>query len=283
MCEKPLAMNSRGVGRAGGLGRKQPGWPPASATTSASTRCTCEARERGPPRRRWARSITVNGSYVQDWLLLRHRLQLARAGRARAARCGRWPTSARTGWTWSTSITGLEVESVCADLNDRPPGPPAAQGRGRDLQRASWQAGRHRAGRRSRPRTTAASCSASAAAPGAACGSRRSPPGRKNCLRYEIAGSKCALAWNSETPNELWIGHRERAERAADPRPVAPGPAGRAGYINYPGGHNEGFPTPSSSASGRSTATSRGRLLGARRRSRPSPTATARSCSARRS
>ena len=33
--------------------------------------------------------------------------------------------------------------------------------------------------------------------------------GRKNMVRYEIAGSKCALAWNSEEPNELWIGHRE--------------------------------------------------------------------------
>ena len=34
--------------------------------------------------------------------------------------------------------------------------------------------------------------------------------GRKNGLRYEIAGSECALAWNSEQPNELWVGHRDR-------------------------------------------------------------------------
>ena len=35
--------------------------------------------------------------------------------------------------------------------------------------------------------------------------------GRKNCLRYEIAGAKAALAWNSEAPNSLWIGQRAEA------------------------------------------------------------------------
>ena len=33
--------------------------------------------------------------------------------------------------------------------------------------------------------------------------------GRKNCLRFEIAGARQALAWNSETPNEMWMGHRD--------------------------------------------------------------------------
>ena len=32
--------------------------------------------------------------------------------------------------------------------------------------------------------------------------------GRKNRLFYEINGSKSSLAWDSERPNELWIGHR---------------------------------------------------------------------------
>ena len=34
--------------------------------------------------------------------------------------------------------------------------------------------------------------------------------GRKNRLFYEISCAKSALAWDSERPNELWIGHRER-------------------------------------------------------------------------
>lgn len=65
--------------------------------------------------------------------------------------------------------------------------------------------------------------------------------GRKNCLRYEIAGSKNALAWNSEAPNELWIGHRSEASQllVRDPSLLADMPSH---YSNYPGGHNEGFP-----------------------------------------
>src|SRR5690606_10732147 len=34
--------------------------------------------------------------------------------------------------------------------------------------------------------------------------------GRKNQLTFEIAGSKGALAWNGENPNELWIGYRDK-------------------------------------------------------------------------
>ena len=35
--------------------------------------------------------------------------------------------------------------------------------------------------------------------------------GRKNCLRYEISGSQKALYWDSESPNEVWIGYRDKA------------------------------------------------------------------------
>src|SRR5207248_1022511 len=44
--------------------------------------------------------------------------------------------------------------------------------------------------------------------------------GRKNCLRYEIAGAKAALAWDSERPNELWIGHRDQANELLMRDPV---------------------------------------------------------------
>ena len=45
--------------------------------------------------------------------------------------------------------------------------------------------------------------------------------GRKNCLRYEIAGSNEALAWCSEQPNEMWIGHRDKANESLIRDPVA--------------------------------------------------------------
>jgi predicted dehydrogenase len=65
--------------------------------------------------------------------------------------------------------------------------------------------------------------------------------GRKNCLRFEIAGSKGSLAWNSERPNELWLGHRDKANELLIRDPALLHPAVRH-YANYPGGHNEGFP-----------------------------------------
>ena len=60
-------------------------------------------------------------------------------------------------------------------------------------------------------------------------------------VRYEIAGSRCALAWNSEQPNELWIGHRDRPNAVLMRDPALVADLAR-GSINYPGGHNEGFP-----------------------------------------
>jgi predicted dehydrogenase len=65
--------------------------------------------------------------------------------------------------------------------------------------------------------------------------------GRKNRICYEIAGSKCALAWDSESPNELWIGRRERANECLLRDPALVGETPRR-FVNYPGGHNEGFP-----------------------------------------
>ena len=65
--------------------------------------------------------------------------------------------------------------------------------------------------------------------------------GRKNCLRFEIAGAKQSLAWNSESPNELWIGHRDRANEALIRDPSLLHQSAR-GITSYPGGHNEGFP-----------------------------------------
>ena len=65
--------------------------------------------------------------------------------------------------------------------------------------------------------------------------------GRKNCLRFEIAGSSAAVAWNSERPNELWIGERDRPNELLIRDPALLQPSVRP-YTNYPGGHNEGFP-----------------------------------------
>ncbi len=68
--------------------------------------------------------------------------------------------------------------------------------------------------------------------------------GRKNQLKVEISGSKKTFAFNSESPNDLWIGYREKANELMmrDPSLVEPE---AAGVISFPGGHNEGFPDTS--------------------------------------
>jgi predicted dehydrogenase len=65
--------------------------------------------------------------------------------------------------------------------------------------------------------------------------------GRKNCLRYEVAGTKCAVAWDSEEPNSLWVGYRDRPNESLVRDPALLGALAR-GFANYPGGHAEGFP-----------------------------------------
>lgn len=65
--------------------------------------------------------------------------------------------------------------------------------------------------------------------------------GRKNRLYFEIDGSKQAIAWESEMPNQIWIGRRDGNNEIMmrDPSLVYPE---AMKLIDYPGGHNEGFP-----------------------------------------
>ena len=65
--------------------------------------------------------------------------------------------------------------------------------------------------------------------------------GRKNRLFFEINGSKSSLGWDSERPNELWIGHRSAPNEVLLKDPSLLSPEARQ-VTSYPGGHNEGFP-----------------------------------------
>jgi predicted dehydrogenase len=64
--------------------------------------------------------------------------------------------------------------------------------------------------------------------------------GHKNKILFEINGSKSSLMWNSERPNEMEIGHRERANEILLRDPALVSEETRK-IIAYPGGHNEGF------------------------------------------
>ncbi len=65
-------------------------------------------------------------------------------------------------------------------------------------------------------------------------------PGRKNSLQWEIDGSEAAAAWDSETPDHLWLGRRDRPNELLQRNPALMGPAAsRAAAL--PAGHVEGF------------------------------------------
>ena len=64
--------------------------------------------------------------------------------------------------------------------------------------------------------------------------------GRKNALSLEVDGSEGALAWDSERPEELWLGHRDRPNEVLlrNPRLLARDARART---TLPAGHAEGF------------------------------------------
>jgi len=64
--------------------------------------------------------------------------------------------------------------------------------------------------------------------------------GRKNRLFFEIYGSKSGVSFDSERPNELWIGERDTYNGSLLRDPSLLYPSARE-VVSYPGGHNEGF------------------------------------------
>lgn len=65
-------------------------------------------------------------------------------------------------------------------------------------------------------------------------------PGRKNSLQYEIDGSVAAASWDSESPDQLWLGHRDEPNQVLLRNPALMNATGRAAAF-LPGGHVEGF------------------------------------------
>ena len=183
--------------------------------------------------------LHVTGSYVQDWLLYESDFNW----RVLAEDGGELRSVADIGTHWldlMQFITGRRVVSVCADLQT------VHARRQRQAGGVETFSGKAEASRQ----TTAVDI----ATDDAGCvmlkfdnGARgclwvsQTTAGRKNCLRFEVAGSMQSLAWNSESPNELWIGHRDRPNESLMRDPALLGASANA-VSSYPGGHNEGFP-----------------------------------------
>ena len=65
-------------------------------------------------------------------------------------------------------------------------------------------------------------------------------PGRKNALRWDIAGARASAAWESEDPDRLWIGHRGAPNQVLM-RDAGLMNATGAAAASLPPGHVEGF------------------------------------------
>ena len=237
LCEKPLAMNSREsaeltqLASASGLA--------AGVAYNIRFYPLCHEVAARVRQGELGKTLHVTGSYVQDWLLrdtdFNWRVLAEDGGELRAV--------ADIGTHWLDLVqfmTGETVVAVCADLKTVHP-------------------------KRHRPIGGVETFSKSGDGPTNTekvdittedCGCvmlrfengangclwvSQTTAGRKNCLRFEIAGEQASCSWNSERPNELWIGHRDGPNETLTRDPALL--ATDAGQIsNYPGGHNEGFP-----------------------------------------
>ena len=234
VCEKPLAMTSAESGElvrlAASAGRV--------AATNFNIRCyplnqhahdAVAAGDLGDVR-------LVTGRYFQDWLLndtdWNWRLEPGRGGALRAV--------GDIGSHWldlMTFVTGRHVVEVMADLatfittRQEPTGPvetfsPERAGETTDRRIETEDAAmillRFEGGARGAVQVSQIS------------------PGRKNSLRWEIDGSAGAAAWDSEDPDRLWLGHRDRPSEILPRDATLMGPSGRAASA-LPAGHVEGF------------------------------------------
>jgi predicted dehydrogenase len=232
VCEKPLALTSAESGELLRL-----------AEESGLVHCTNynirfypllhEARQRvldGELGRVW----NVHGVYTQDWLHQptdwNWRLDPELGGSLRAV------ADIGTHWFDLTSwISNRRVAAVFADLytvhpvRHVPTGPVETYADAGDVERADREMAtediahvllRYEDG--TRGQVTISQVSA----------------GRKNYLAFEVDGSDDALAWSSERPEELWLGHRDRPNEILFRDPgMMRGPL----RGDYPAGHAEGF------------------------------------------
>ena len=236
LCEKPLAMNSKESlelvlaaqkqKKVGGVAYNLRYYP-----LCQQARAMVASGAIGEPR-------LVHGSFLQDWLLYpadwNWRLEPDLGGELRAV------SDIGTHWldlmTW---ITGQKVTELCADLATVIPVRRRPRGRVETFQQ------RGDVVEFDEVRISTDDCASvllrfEAGIRGVMTVSQVSA-GRKARLWFEVDGSEGSLAFDSESPNVLWVGHRKQANEELPKDPALMSPEAR-GYAAYPGGHAEGYP-----------------------------------------
>src|SRR5437763_5476558 len=178
----------------------------------------------------------VHGGYLQDWLLLpadwNWRLEPEKGGELRAV--------SDIGSHWLDLVqfvSGRRVVELVADLATTIPV------RRRPVGEVETFAASEDVSREDAPMSTEDLAHVLVRFDGGGLGSAvvsQVSAGRKNSLRFEVDGSLGALAWDSERPEELWLGHRGRPNEVLLRSPALLEPEA-AIRTTLPAGHAEGF------------------------------------------
>jgi predicted dehydrogenase len=236
VCEKPLAMDTAEGAELLALAERS-GLVHATNFNFRFYPLCQESRElvRGG---QLGRIYQIYGHYAQDWLLKETdwnwRLEPELGGDLRAV--------ADIGSHWldlARFVTGQNVTQVCADFATfvpvrKKPTKPRATFAGKELNPEDYELKEIRT-----EDYASILLRFSDGARGALTVSQVSP-GRKNHNALEINGSVSSLAWNSERVDEIWIGHRDKANELLLKDPSLMTAGGRQA-AEAPGGHAEGF------------------------------------------
>jgi predicted dehydrogenase len=178
----------------------------------------------------------VTGRYFQDWLLFdtdwNWRLEADQGGALRAV------GDIGSHWLDLTSfVTGLEVEAVMADLTTFIP---VRQKPAGEVLTFSTERAKDTIPVEIHTEDTASVLIRYTSGARGAVNISQLSPGRKNSLQYQVDGSSSAVAWDSEDPDRLWIGHRDAPNELLLRNPALMNADGAAA-ARLPGGHVEGF------------------------------------------
>ena len=236
ICEKPLALDSTETGELLTLAR-----------ASGRVHAVC-FNQRFYPIVHQARAMVaageigrvrlISGGYLQDWLLLdtdwNWRLVADKGGALRAV------TDIGSHWFDMVQfVTGDVITEVMADLHTFVPVRSHPEGEVETFAAPTVAAG-DRAEKAIDSDDAAGVLLRFADGARGTCTISQVSAGRKNGLTWEVDGSTAALSWGTESPDDLWIGHRGRPNEILKRDPGLLHPSA-ATTVGYPGGHVEGY------------------------------------------
>jgi predicted dehydrogenase len=237
LCEKPLAMRSVESHELAELAKKMELFTAVNYNLRFYPICQ-EAKARIVAGDLWTPYL-IHGAYLQDWLFLKTdwnwRLEPEQGGTLRVV--------ADIGTHWMdlvTYLTGLKITSVMADFSTvhltrfQPAG---------EVETFAGKIEKNVSTNEVAIKTEDVAVILFRFENGALGNVTLSQvsAGRKNYFWFEISGSKSAMRWDQENPNELWIGYREQPNQLLSKDPSLFHAESRA-LTGFPGGHAEGYP-----------------------------------------